>query len=336
MDLSTTYLGLRLRGPLILGASPLVDHVDAVQRAVEAGASAVVMKSLFEEQLTVEQLAAHATETRGGGFAEAQSYLPDPDEFSLGPEEYLDQIRKIKSSVDVPVIGSLNGVSPRGWLRYAKLIEQAGVDALELNVYQLGADPEESAEAIEQRILEMVTEVKKSTKVPVAIKLSPFHTSLAHFAKRLDAAGVDGFVLFNRFYQPDIDVEELEIANRLALSTPSELLLRLRWLAILSGKVKGSLALSGGAHGGLDVVKALMAGAHVVQVVSAVLHNGPDHFRRMHEELSQFFEEHEYASLDEMRGNMSLERCPDPRTYERANYIHILQSWQLPPGMIRR
>ena len=312
MDLSTNYLGLRLRSPLVLGASPLVDHLDAVKRAVDAGAGAVVMKSLFEEQLTVEQLAAHATETRGSGFAEAQSYLPDPDEFSLGPEEYLEQIQRIKSSVDVPVIGSLNGTTARGWLRYARLIEQAGVDGLELNVYQLGADPEQSGEDIEKQILDMVVEIKKSTSVPVAIKLSPFHTSLSHFARRLDQAKVDGFVLFNRFYQPDIDTEELEIAHRLELSTSSELLLRLRWLAILSGKVRGSLALSGGAHSGLDAVKAIMAGAHVVQVVSAVLRNGPDHFTKMQAELVEFLTQHEYESLDSMRGEHEPGALPRP------------------------
>lgn len=336
MDLTTTYLGLELESPIVLGASPLVNHVSAVERAVEAGASAVVMKSLFEEQLAAEQMATFSgMETHADAFAEAQSYLPDPDAFSLGPEEYLEQIRKIKERVSVPVIASLNGTTARGWLRYAKLMEEAGADALELNVYQLGADPDQSAESIERTILDMVVAVKEATRVPVAIKLSPYHTSFAHFAKRLDGAGVDGFVLFNRFYQPNINVVELEIEQHIELSTPADLLLRLRWLAILRGKVRGSLAASGGVHSGQDAVKAIMAGADSVQMVSAVLKNGPDHFRVVKRELTEFLQEHEYESLSVMRGNMSLDNCPDPRAYERANYVQLLQSWQLPIGLTR-
>lgn len=336
MDLTTQYLGLKLSSPLILGASPVADHVALVERAVEAGAGAVVMRSLFEEQLAAEQLATFSsTEHHGDAFSEASSFLPDPDSFVLGPEEYLKQVAKLKERVSVPIIGSLNGTTPRGWLRYASAMEQAGVSALELNVYQLAANPDYSAEHVESTILEMVRAVKEATKLPVAVKLSPYHTALAHFARRLDAIGVDGFVLFNRLYQPDIDVDELEIRQHIELSTPTELLLRLRWLAILHGKVKGSLAASGGVHSGLDAIKALMAGADGVQVVSAVLKNGPERFRQITREMVEFMEDHEYPSLSVLRGNMSLDNCPDPRAYERSNYVQLLQSWQLPPGLSR-
>jgi dihydroorotate dehydrogenase (fumarate) len=329
MDLRATYLGLELKNPLVLGASPLAHHVDSVVRCVEAGASAVVMHSLFEEQLTQEELA-HERETKhlADAFAEAQSWLPTPPDFLLGPDDYLEQIRRIKARVDVPVIGSLNGVSPRGWLRYARLIQEAGADALELNVYHLAADPTQAAENVEDRILEMVAAVRSNIEIPLAVKLSPFHTSLAHFAKRLTDAGVAGLVVFNRFYHPDIDVEELETQSRLKLSDPSELLLRLRWLAILYGRAAHSLAVTGGVHGPLDVVKAVMAGANAVQMVSAVLQNGATHFRTVLSGFETWLEEHDYESVQQMHGSMSLLRCPDPRAYERANYVQVLQNWQ--------
>ena len=327
MDLSTTYLGLRLENPLVLGASPLGSDLDAVRRAVDAGASAVVMHSLFEEQLTLEEIAHDRTEHHDDSFPEAQSWLPTPQGFALGPDAYLEQVRKLKGALGVPVIGSLNGVTPRGWLRYAKLIQEAGADALELNVYQLGADPNESAETVEGRVLEMVEAVAKATTIPLAVKLSPFHTALAHFAPRLCRAGAKGLVLFNRFYQPDIDVEELEIRHQLQLSTPAELLLRLRWLAILHGRAPADLAVSGGVHDALGAVKALMAGASAVQMVSAVLRRGPECFRGVRSELERWLVEHEYESVSQMVGSMSLDKCPDPRAYERANYVQILQSW---------
>jgi len=329
MDLKTTYLGLELDNPLVLGASPLAHDVDSVRRCVDAGASAVVMHSLFEEQLTQEELAyERETKQLGDAFAEAQSWLPTPPDFALGPNEYLEQIRKLKASVSVPVIGSLNGVTSRGWLRYAKLIQEAGADALELNVYQLAADPEESAEKAEARILEMVETVRSSVSIPLAIKLSPFHTSLAHYAKRLTDAGVAGLVIFNRFYHPDIDVEELETRPRLKLSDPSELLLRLRWLAILYGRSAASLAVTGGVHSSIDAIKSVMAGANAVQMVSAVLQNGPAHFKTVLDGMTSWLVEHDYESVAQMHGSMSLLRCPDPRAYERTNYIQVLQSWQ--------
>lgn len=336
MDLSTTWLGLRLESPLVLGASPLADDVDAVRRAVDAGASAVVMHSLFEEQLTLDAFAhQHHTEKHAESFHEAQSWLPESTEFTLGPEDYLAQLRRIKAAVSVPVLGSLNGTTPRGWLRYAELIEEAGADALELNVYQLATDPEETAEDVEQRIIQMVTKVKENVRIPLSVKLSPFHTSFAHFAKRLVDAGASGLVLFNRFYQPDFDVEELEVRHALQLSSPSELLLRLRWLAILHGRVPASLAVTGGVHSSLDAVKSVMAGASAVQMVSAVLKHGPEHFRSVREGLVRFLEEHEYTSLGQMLGSMSLLRCPDPRAYERANYVHLLQTWHYGPEIPR-
>lgn len=336
MDLSTTWLGLELESPLVLGASPLADDVDAVRRAVDAGASAVVMHSLFEEQLTLDAFAhQHHTERHTESFHEAQSWFPESTEFALGPEDYLAQLRRIKSAVSVPVLGSLNGTTPRGWLRYAELMEEAGADALELNVYQLATNPDESAEDVEHRIIQMVEKIKQNVRIPISVKLSPFHTSFAHFAKRLVEAGASGLVVFNRFYQPDFDVEELEVRHALQLSSPGELLLRLRWLAILHGRVPASLAVTGGVHSSLDAVKAVMAGASAVQMVSAILRNGPEHFRSVREGLVRFLEEHEYTSLRQMLGSMSLLRCPDPRAYERANYVHLLQTWHYGPDIPR-
>ncbi len=331
MDLRTRYLGLELANPLLLGASPVADDLGAVRRAEDSGVAGVVLRSLFEEQLSVEEMAHHrATETHAESFAEATSWLPPTPGFALGPDEYLEQVRKLKAAVKIPVIGSLNGVTPRGWLRYAELIEEAGADALELNVYQLATDPAESGESIETRILEMVSRVRQRVRIPLAVKLSPFHTALPHFASRLAIAGASGIVLFNRFYQPDIDVEELEIRSKLQLSTSAELLMRLHFVAILFGRVDASLALSGGVHDAIDVVKSIMAGANVVQMVSAILERGPEYFRTVLTELGRWLEEHDYESLRQMQGSMSLSRCPDPRAYERANYINLLSSWREP------
>src|SRR5512136_931321 len=305
MDLSTTYLGFKLPNPLMPGASPLVDDLDDVKRLEDAGAAAIVMHSLFEEQISSEQLDhMHSVEMHEEAFAEALSYFPRPEEYRLGPESYLEQIRKIKATVKVPVIASLNGTSPAGWLDYAKLIEQAGADALELNVYYLATQAWETSESVERRTLETVRIVKGEVKIPVAVKLSPFYSSLANLAKQLDEAGADGFVLFNRFYQPDIDVEELEVVPSLQLSDSSELLLRLRWLAILSGHCKGSLACSGGVHSSLDAIKAVMAGAHAVQVVSVLLKRGPEYLGTLRDGMARWLEEHEYGSLQQMHASM--------------------------------
>ena len=329
MDLSTTYLGLRLPHPLMPGASPMVDDLDTVKRLEDAGAAAIVMHSLFEEQLTLEQLGAiQNIEAHAESFAEALSYFPHPDEYALGPDKYLEHLHRIKHAVSVPVIGSLNGVTPSGWTDYARQIEQAGADALELNFYYVATNVADTAGSVEQRLYDVVRLVKGAVSIPVAVKLSPFYSAFAQLADQLDAAGVNGLVLFNRFYQPDIDVDELEAVPRLQLSDSSELLLRLRWLAILFGHVRASLAVTGGVHTFLDAIKAIMAGADAVQLVSALLQKGPDVLRKTREQMASWLEEHEYESLEQMRGSMSLQRCPDPAAYERANYMRVLQSWR--------
>jgi len=330
MDLSTSYLGLNLPHPLMTGASPLVDRLDLVRRLEDAGAAAITMHSLFEEQLLLERNARYAAfDEHAESFAEALSFFPNPDDYHLGPDEYLEQIRRIKAMVDVPVIGSLNGATGTGWVDYAKMIQAAGADAIELNTYFLPTDSAEGGTSIEQRIVKIATSVKQAVTIPVAVKLSPFFTSLANFASQLDAIGVDGLVLFNRFYQPDIDAEALDVAPRLQLSDSSELLLRVRWLAILSGRVRCSLAATGGVHTGLDAIKATMAGANAVQVVSALLHHGPGQLKKIREEMVRWMEEHEYESLAQMHGSMNLLRCPDPAAFERANYTRILQTWRV-------
>ncbi len=329
MDLTVSYLGIRLKHPLMVGASPMVDDLGTVRRLEDAGAAAIVMHSLFEEQLVREQAATvQALETGEGFFAEAQSFLPTYGDFRLGPDEYLEQLRRIKQTVEIPVIASLNGSSLGGWLTYAGLMEEAGADALELNVYFLPTDPRESSEMIERRVYDMVQAVKRTVKIPVAVKLSPFYTSLACFARRLDEAGADGLVLFNRFYQPDLDPEELQAQRVLRLSDSTELPLRLRWLAILFGHVGCSLAATGGVHNPIDAVKAVMAGASAVQVVSALLRRGPEYLRLLLADFTAWVRDHDYATLDAMRGALSLKRCPDPAAFERANYMQILQSWQ--------
>ena len=333
MDLSTTYLGFELPHPLMPGAGPMADDLDTVRRLEDAGAAAIVMRSLFEEQIAFEETTTFAvTEAHGHSHGEAGSYFPSADAFALGPDEYLEQLRRIKATVGVPVIGSLNGVTPGGWLRYARLMEEAGADALELNVYALATDATEDARTVEDRTIEMVREVRRNVHIPLAVKLSPFYTAFANFAHRLDEAGPAGMILFNRFWQPGIDVEELEVRRELHLSDSSELALRLRWLAILSGNVDATLAVTGGVHTVLDVIQAVMAGAHAVQMVSALLHRGPEHLAVLRRELAQWLEEHEYGSLREMRGSMSMRNCPDPEAYERANYMRTLQSWKATNG----
>jgi dihydroorotate dehydrogenase (fumarate) len=328
MDLSTQYLGLKLPHPLMPGACPLVDDMDKVRQLEDAGAAAIVMHSLFEEQITREEwFHFRATEMYRESFAEALSHFPSQESFALGPDDYLDHIARVKRAVSVPVIGSLNGTSPGGWLSYARSIEQAGADALELNIYTIPARPDEPAAAIEDRVVEMLRTVKASVRIPVALKLSPFYTSIGHFARRLDENGADGLILFNRFYQPDLDPDNLDVVRTLALSNSSELPLRLRWLGLLSGQVKASLAVTGGVHTHMDAVKSVMAGAHAVQVVSALLKNGPSFLRVLRERLAEWLEAHEYTSLSEMHGSLAMHSCPDARAYERANYMLVLQSW---------
>lgn len=330
MKLATEYLGLQLKNPVMPGASPMVHQLDHVKRLEDAGASAIVMHSLFEEQITNDQLAEFAhTENSAESCSEATSYFPKMEDYALGPERYLNHISKIKEMCDIPVIGSLNGITGGGWIDYARQIQQAGADALELNVYYIATDPTESGEAVEARTLDIFKAVKSSVDIPVSVKLSPFFSSPGHFAKRLDEAGAAGLVIFNRFYQPDIDIEELEATHRLDLSNSTELRLRLRWAAILHGHLKGNIAISGGVHTVEDIVKAIMCGATVTQVVSSLLKYGPSHIGSLISGLGRWLEEHEYESLEQMRGSMSLKNCPDPSVYERANYLRVLQLWKV-------
>jgi dihydroorotate dehydrogenase (fumarate) len=333
MDLSTDYLGLRLPHPLVPGAGPLSEDLDLVRRLEDAGAPAIVMSSLFEEQLVREQTATwRQTSVHANLSGEAATFFPDHAIPAMGPEPYLDRIQALKRAVRVPVIASLNGVTDGGWLACARSIEQAGADALELNVFAVPQDPHEDAGSIEERTLAMVRALKRELRIPLAVKLSPFYTSMACMARRLDEAGADGLVLFNRVFQPDFDLEELEVKPGLQLSTPAELPLRLRWVGLISGRVRASLAVTGGVHAVEDVLRAVMAGAHVVQLVSALLVHGPDHLARLRTELSHWLEEHEYASLAQARGSLSAQSCPDPEAYGRANYMLSLKSWRLPAG----
>ena len=330
MNLSTRYLGLDLKHPVMPGASPLADHIDTVKRLEDAGASAIVLRSLFEEQILREQMAAYEhSETHAESFAEALTYFPTPQTFVFGPDEYLEHLRRVKVAVGVPVIASLNGTTPGGWLDYPPLIESAGADALELNLYRLAFDHYVTGQEVEHEAVNVVREVRRTVRIPLAVKLSPFYSSLAQFAGQLDQAGADGLVLFNRFYQPDIDPETLELNRSLHLSDSRELPLRLRWLGALSGQLRASLAVSGGVHTGRDAIKAVMAGAHAVQVVSALLQHGPGHLKVLIGQMEDWMREFEWEAIDTMRGNMSLARCPDPAAYERANYVRMLQGWRI-------
>jgi dihydroorotate dehydrogenase (fumarate) len=329
MNLKTKYLGLDLEHPLMAGASPMGGDMDMVKRLEDAGASAITLSSLFEEQITREQTGMiYDMELSAGSSAEAVSYFPPTSELRFGPDNYLDQIRLVKAATKVPVIASLNGVTASGWLDYAKGIEQAGADALELNLYYLATNPLETADQVEKRMLEIVRTVKGNIKLPVAVKLSPFFSSLAHFAKVLQGAGADAVVLFNRFYQPDFNIETLEVEPTLQLSKSSELLLRLRWLALLSAQLEVPLAVSGGVHTAQDAIKATMAGATGIQMVSALLLNGPEHLKKVREEMAAWMEEKEYESIAQMRGSLNLLKCPNPQAFERANYMRVLAGWK--------
>lgn len=325
-DLSTTYLGLRLRTPLVVSASPLSQDLETICRLADHGASAIVLHSLFEEQLRREALELEYHLSAGTeSFAESLTYLPMRSEFRTGPEGYLSHIEAAKKAVHIPIIASLNGATLGGWTKYAHAMEDAGADAIECNIYFVPTDMDVSGLEVEQRYVDIVHAVKSSVHVPVAVKLSPFFSNMANMAKWLVEAGADGLVLFNRFYQPDIDLDELEIRPSVLLSTPQSLRLPLTWIGILYGKIHASLAGTGGIHAGEDAIKLLMAGADVTMLCSVLLHHGPTHLRKIEHELSDWMKEHEYESVDQMRGSISQLRCADPGAFERAQYIRAVK-----------
>ncbi len=329
MNLGSTYHGLELKNPLIIGASPLADEIDSVKALEDAGAAGLVMRSLFVEQIEHHRTGySYHIERHEESYAEARTYFPPLEDFALGPDQYLSHLQKVKKAVDIPVIASLNGSEEGDWYQYARMLEEAGADGLELNLYYLAADPSVRGEELENKLIQVVRGVRSRTKLPIAVKLSPFYSSIANFAAELDQAGVDGLVLFNRFYQPDIDIENLEVQPKLRLSDSSELLLRLRWIAILYGKVDVDLAVTGGVHSATDAIKAVMAGAQAIQLVSAILKNGPAVLTGILRQVEHWMEEFEYESLTEMRGSMSHIKSGDSEGFERTNYLRILQSWR--------
>ncbi|HWB53341.1 MAG TPA: dihydroorotate dehydrogenase-like protein [Tepidisphaeraceae bacterium] len=329
MDLSTTYLGFKLATPIIPGASPMCDDIGKVKRLEDAGAPMIVMHSIFQEQLVYEETAVNlGIDLAENSFAEALTHLPKPEEFQLGPDEYLEQVSLIKQAVSIPVVASMNGRALGWWTKYAQYIEQAGADAIELNIYDPVLDPEVSSSEVERRIIDLVSEIRKTVKLPLAVKLSLNYTALGNFAKHLHAAGANALVLFNRFFQADIDIEHLDLRRELMPSTSAELLPRLRAVASLWGRVKMDLAVTGGVHTATDVVKSIMAGANAVQMVTALLEYGPAYLTELHRELAMWLEAHEYESLSQMRGSMSLLRTPNRAAFERGNYMKIINSWE--------
>lgn len=328
-DLTTTYLGLKLPSPLVVSASPLSREIDGICRLEDAGASAVVLYSLFEEQLQQEEVDLQYHLSRGtDSFAESLTYFPQATEFHTGPEGYLNHIRKAKSAVGMPVIASLNGSTLGGWTKFAAEIERAGADAIECNIYFIPTDPKLTSADVEKTYLDIVRAVKNTVKIPIAVKLSPFFSNFAYMAHRLEDAGADGLVLFNRFYQPDIDLEELELRPNVLLSTPQALRLPLTWIGILFGRLRASLAATSGVHNAEDIVKLLMVGANVTMVCSSLMRHGVNHLRHLEHELRDWMEEHEYESVAQMQGSMSQIRCPDPGAFERAQYMRAVKGMQ--------
>lgn len=333
MDTRTTYLGMDLKHPIMPSASPLSRSTDTIRRLEEKGASAVVMHSLFEEQITLEsEQLDHYLSYFNDSFAEALSWYPEQKDYNVGPEEYLENVRRAKEVVDIPIIGSLNGISTGGWIEYAAAIEEAGADALELNVYYVPTAPEMSGTEVEQLVVDVLSAVKKNVSIPVAVKLGPYFSAFAHLAQALVREGADGLVLFNRFYQPDLDLEAFEVVPSLQYSTSAELRLPLRWVAILYGRLPADLAITSGVHNHMDVLKGVMAGARVTMMASELLQNGVGRIQEILDDVVAWMEEHEYESMAQMQGSMSQQRSADPAAFERANYMKVLQSWQPDPA----
>ncbi|TPQ29079.1 dihydroorotate dehydrogenase-like protein [Methylomonas koyamae] len=336
VDLATEYLGLKLAHPLVPSASPLSKDLDSARRLEDAGAAAIVLSSLFEEKIEAEQQQMERfLFGQGIGYGEADSFHPLPSQIVTYMDQYLDHLQRLKSALQIPVIASLNGTSVGGWIEYGKALQDAGADALELNIYHLAADIAESSETVENRYLDIVRELKRQINIPLAVKLSPQFSSPLHFVERLQQAGADGVVLFNRFYQPDIDLDTLEVVPKLQLSTPAEALLRVRWTALMYGRVRLSLAVTGGFHQADDVIKALLAGADVVHLCSVLLAQGVRKLDEIRSELADWLIEHEYESVAQMKGSVSRQHAIDPSAYERANYIHVLDSYTPAPGVLR-
>ena len=325
MRLATNYLGMQLENPFVVGSSPLTEDLDSARQLEDAGAGALVLPSLYEEEVTCQQMADFfSSEIYGDSFPEASSYLPEP-ESAPGPDEYLEHLRRVKQAVRIPVIASLNGSTPGGWINYAHLMEQAGADAIELHLYHAASDPETNSFDVERQMLQTVWEVKSDVGVPVAVKLPCLFTAFANFALQLDSAGVDGLVLFTRFHKVDFDVVELEVMRRVELSSSADLDLRLRGIAVLAGRVNASLAITGGVHTAIDVIKGTMAGAHALQLVSALMRHGPRYLKSLRAEVESWMIANEWTSLDEMRGNMSFQRIPNPAVYEREAFRRMFQ-----------
>lgn len=327
-DLTTTYLGLHMKNPLVASASPLSRKLETVRRIEDAGASALVMYSLFEEQINHDSYELdHYLERGTHSYAEALSYLPDIGNYNFGPETYLDHLHNIKQKVSIPVIGSLNGISTGGWIEYAHRIEQAGADALELNIYYMPTDLDLTGAELEEDYVQLVKDVRATVKLPIAVKLSPYFTAMPNLAKRIVEAGANALVLFNRFYQPDFDLEELEVIPNLVLSTSFEMRLPLRWIAILYGRIQADFALTSGVHSAQDVLKAMMAGANVAMMASTLLENGVGRIMHILTDLEEWMVEHEYESIEQMRGSMSQQAVTEPAAFERANYIRALNTF---------
>jgi dihydroorotate dehydrogenase (fumarate) len=332
MDLSTTYLGLQLKSPIVASASPLCESISNLRQLEDAGVAGAVLPSLFEEQLNLESSSVDADLSRGAeSFPESLNFFPDLQTYNLGPDGYLDLIRRAKQAVSIPIIASLNGITPGGWLRYASMIEQAGADAIELNIYSIPTDPRRAGAELEQEYCDLVRNIKQRVRIPLAVKLSCFFSAPANIAGSFADAGAKGLVLFNRFYQPDFDIELLEIVPTLTLSHPSELLLRLHWIAILYGNVHADLAVTGGVHSAEDVLKSMMAGARVAMMTSALLRNGAIYAKNVMADLERWMEDHEYESIRQMCGSMSYRSVSNPAAFERANYMRVLSSYTMRP-----